>query len=104
MSIHPSLRGVSTLVGERSVLTRQERIQSLQKTGKFKEGERSVFGLPKVRTRFKVAGVKKAPKPEAAAAPGATAAGGAAPAAGAKPGAAPAAAAKPAAPAKGGKK
>lgn len=100
MSIHPSLRGVSTLVGERSVLTRQERIQSLQKTGKFKEGERSVFGLPKVRTRFKVAGVKKAPKPEAAA-PGAPAAGGAAPAAGAKPAAAPAAAAKPAAPAKG---
>ena len=109
MSIHPSLRGASTLVGERSVFSRTERIAALQKVGKFTEGERSVFGLPKVRTRFKVAGAKKAPKAEGAAAAagvpgaaaGATAAGGAKPAAGAKPGAAAPAAAAPAAKAAG---
>jgi small basic protein (TIGR04137 family) len=90
MSIHSSLRGVSTLVGDRSVFSRRERLEILAKAGKFKEGQRSVFGLPKVRTRFKVAGAKKAEaKPAAPAAPGATA-----PAAGAKPAAAaPAAAA-----------
>ncbi len=53
MSIHPSLRGVNTLVGERSVLTRVERIQKLQREGKFSE-EDSVYGLPKVRTKFKI--------------------------------------------------
>ena len=94
MSIHPSLRGINTLVGERSVLSRQERIQQLQKQGKFDADKRSVYGLPKVRTKFKVAGAKKAPKeakPEGAA--GATAA--------AAPAAAPAAKGKEAAPAKG---
>jgi len=60
MSIHSSLRGASTLVGDRSVFSRRERLEILAKAGKFKEGERSVFGLPKVRTRFKVAGAKKA--------------------------------------------
>ena len=92
MSIHSSLRGVSTLVGERSVFSRQERLQILAKAGKFKEGERSVYGLPKVRTRFKVAGAKKAPKAAAPAAAGgaAPAAGAGAPAAGAKAAAAPA--------------
>jgi len=73
MSIHPSLRGVDTLIGERSVFSRIERLQILIKQGKFKPEERSVCGLPKVRTRFKVAGAKKvkAAKPEAGA-PGAT--------------------------------
>jgi small basic protein (TIGR04137 family) len=104
MSIHSSLRGGDTLKGERSVLTRQERIASLKKAGKFEDEKRSVYGLPKVRTKFKVAGAKKkaAAKeaaPGAAGAPGAT--GAAAPAAaGAKGAAAPAAAgAKGAAPA-----
>jgi small basic protein (TIGR04137 family) len=98
MSIHSSLRGVSTLVGERSVFTRRERLEILAKAGKFKEGERSVHGLPKVRTRFKLAGAKKAAAPaKDAAAPAA----GAAPAAkGSAPaGGAAGAAAKPAAPA-----
>lgn len=91
MSIHSSLRGVSTLIGERSVFTRKERLEILAKSGKFKEGQRSVLGLPKVRTRFKVAGAKKAPKPAAAA----PAAGGsaAAPAKSGAPAAAPVAAA-----------
>ena|SRR5688572_4035711 len=97
MSIHSSLRGVSTLAGERSVFTRRERLEILAKAGKFKEGQRSVLGLPKVRTRFKLAGAKKAATPAKAAAPGAAPAAGSAPAAGAAGGAAKPAAAAPAA-------
>ncbi len=81
MSIHSSLRGVSTLIGDRSVFTRRERLEILAKAGKFKEGERSVLGLPKVRTRFKVAGVKKADKKAEKADEKAAAKAGAAPAA-----------------------
>lgn len=58
MSIHPSLRGVNTLVGERSVLTRVERITQLLKEGKLQE-DGVPTGLPKVRTKFKVKGKKK---------------------------------------------
>ena len=65
MTIHSSLRGVNTLKGERSVLTRIERIQKLAKDGKVDTEKGSVWGLPKVRTHFKVAGAKKAPKAEA---------------------------------------
>lgn len=82
MSIHSSLRGVNTLKGERSVFTRVERIAILKKAGKFNDESGSVYGLTKVRTRYKIAGVKKEPK--AAAAAGGTAAaakGAAAPAA-----------------------
>ena len=94
MSIHSSLRGVDTLKGERSVFTRVERLAILKKAGKFDEQQGSVYGLPKVRTRFKVAGAKKkAAKEEKPAAGGTVAATPAAGAAGAKP----AAAAKPAA-------
>jgi small basic protein (TIGR04137 family) len=91
MTIHSSLRGVNTLTGERSVLSRAERILKLTKDGKFDPEKSNVWGLPKVRTHFKVAGAKKAKKE--AAAEGAPAEGEAAAAA-----AAPAA---PAAPAKG---
>jgi small basic protein (TIGR04137 family) len=95
MSIHSSLRGSKSLVGERSVFTRIERLAALKKTGKFDDAKDSPYGIPKVRTRFKVAGAKKV-KAEKAAAPGAAATPAAgAPAAGAKA-AAPAAAAKPA--------
>ena len=95
MTIHSSLRGVNTLTGERSVLSRAERIQKLPKDGKFDPEKSNVWGLPKVRTHFKVAGAKKAKKEpvEGAAAEGAAAAPGA-------PGAAAPAAAAPA-PAKG---
>ena len=79
MTIHSSLRGVNNLTGERSVLTRKERITKLTKDGKFDEAKSQVWGLPKVRTKFKLAGAKKAPKAEAAA-PGAAAAAPAAPA------------------------
>jgi small basic protein (TIGR04137 family) len=117
MSIHSSLRGGDTLKGERSVLTRTERIASLKKAGRFEEEKRSIYGLPKVRTKFKVAGAKKkaAAKEAAPGAPGvpgaaAPAAAAGAPgakgaAAGAKGAAAPAAkAAAPAAAKKGDKK
>ncbi|HIG87734.1 MAG TPA: small basic protein [Planctomycetes bacterium] len=53
MSIHPSLRGASNLVGDRSVYTRIERVQKLIREGKLEE-DGSPFGLPKVRTRIKV--------------------------------------------------
>jgi len=84
MSIHSSLRGVNTLTGERSVFTRVERIAILKKAGKFNEESGSVYGLQKVRTRYKVAGAKKEPKAAAAPAAGGTVAApgkGAAPAA-----------------------
>ena len=83
MSIHSSLRGISTLVGERSVFSRSERLQILLKQGKLDPATGSAYRMPKVRTRFKIAGAKKAPKAEAAATPGAPAAAGAKPAAGA---------------------
>jgi small basic protein (TIGR04137 family) len=72
MSIHSSLRGVDTLKGERSVLTRVERIQKLRKEGRFDPENASVHGLPKVRTKFKVIVAKKV-KPEEEAKPEAAA-------------------------------
>jgi small basic protein (TIGR04137 family) len=82
MSIHSSLRGVDTLKGERSVFTRVERLAILKKDGRFGDQSKSVYGLPKVRTRFKVAGAKKKAA-KADAAPGAAAGAPAAAAAGA---------------------
>ncbi len=58
MSIHSSLRGADSLTGERSVLTRVERIAKLKKDGRLGDDD-SIWGLPKVRTKFKVAGAKK---------------------------------------------
>lgn len=74
MSIHPSLRGVSTLVGERSVFTRMERIQILTREGKFDAEAGKVHGLPKVRTRSKALKRKAAKAEGDAAAPAAAAA------------------------------
>ena len=68
MSIHPSLCGVDTLRGERSVLSRVERIAKLKKDGKLDIESGSALGLPKVRTKFKVVGAKKKKAAEAAAA------------------------------------
>ena len=111
MTIHKSLKVKASLSRARNVWKRVERVIKLEEDGKFAT-DRSVFGLPKVKTRLKVKTVK-APKKEAVAAvgpdglpiPAATAA--AAPAAGAKgapgaKGAAPAAAAAGAKPAAGG--
>ncbi len=67
MSIHASLKGVDTLRGERSVLTRFERIAKLAKDGKLDTDSDSATGLPKVRTKFKVISAKKKKAAEAAA-------------------------------------
>ena len=58
MSIHSSLKGVDTLRGERSVLSRFERIQKLVKEGRVSMDDDSAYGLPKVRTKFKVVSAK----------------------------------------------
>jgi small basic protein (TIGR04137 family) len=59
MSIHQSLVSASKLTRSRNVLKRVERMQALKTAGKI-DDKRSVFGLPKVRTSFKVAkGAKK---------------------------------------------
>ncbi|QDU66685.1 small basic protein [Engelhardtia mirabilis] len=60
MSIHRSLRGVDTLKGERSVLTRFERIQKMIADGRLDPAGDSSFGLPKMRTKFKIVSGKKA--------------------------------------------
>ena len=62
MSIHPSLRGANSLVGRRSVLTRSERLLKLMHDEKMSE-EDSPYGLPKVRTAYRVK-TKKAAKTE----------------------------------------
>ena len=59
MSIDKSLRRKNQLVRARNVLTRAERIKTLQDEERWQEG-RSPFGLPKVRV-FKVV-IKKAKK------------------------------------------
>jgi small basic protein (TIGR04137 family) len=69
MSIHSSLKGVDTLVGERSVLTRFERIKKLTEDGKLDSESASAWGLPKVRTKFKVVSRKAAKAADAAETP-----------------------------------
>ena len=58
MSIHPSLRGVNTLIGERSVFTRKERLLKLMEDGRLSEDD-SPYGIPKVRTKYKIKSKKK---------------------------------------------
>ncbi len=77
MSIDKSLKRKSALARSRGVLTRAERIKTLQDQEKWKDG-RSPFGLPKVRV-IKIV-LKKAKKEKAAEGEGEAAA---APAAGA---------------------
>ena len=103
MSVHKSLRTGGSLVKHRNVLTRSERIKMLEESGRWREGQNNVLGLPKVKS-IKLAAKKKAKKEVAVEGAGAisatpaAAATAAAPAAGAKA-AAPAAGAKAAAPA-----
>jgi small basic protein (TIGR04137 family) len=80
MSIDKSLRRKNTLERARNVLTRGERIRTLQKEERWQDG-RSPYGLPKVRVhRIVIKKAKKAKeeeKPageEGAAAPAAAAA------------------------------
>lgn len=56
MSIHKSLFIGGAQAKERSVWTRRERLEVLMREGRWdpEAEEGSVFGLPKVRTRWKV--------------------------------------------------
>ena len=67
MSIHKSLKLKNSLQGQRSVLTRWERIEKLMEQDRWREGD-SVLGLPKVRTKFKVRSRKSIKREEAEAA------------------------------------
>lgn len=58
MSVHKSLKFDSAAATSRSVLSRRERLELLIRDGKWDESS-SVYGLPKVRTKFKVLGAKK---------------------------------------------
>jgi small basic protein (TIGR04137 family) len=84
MSIDKSLRRKNQLERARNVLTRGERIKTLQKEERWQE-ERSPFGLPKVRVHRLVVKKAKKAKEEEKAAEGTTEAA-AAPAAEKKPG------------------
>lgn len=57
MSVHRSLKVKSGMLRARNVWTRLERVEALKKAGRAKDGD-SVYGLPKVRTRFKQKKVK----------------------------------------------
>ncbi len=61
MSIHRSLHSSSTSTGHRNVLTRTERLEKLEKNGRWKAEEDGVFHLPKVRS-IKVVVKKKKKK------------------------------------------
>jgi small basic protein (TIGR04137 family) len=95
MTMHKSLRSRGMMAGQRSVLSRWERIEKLKAGGRWHDGDK-VVGLPKVRTKFKVRR-KTAPAAAGAAAATPAAGGAAAPAAGAKAAAPAAKAAAPAA-------
>src|SRR6266851_366690 len=74
MSIDKSLRRKNQLERARNVLTRGERIRTLQKEERWPDG-RSPYGLPKVRVlRLVVKKVKKAKEEEKPAAEGEAAA------------------------------
>ena len=69
MSIHKSLKVRSRHVRQRNVLSREERIQLLEKGERWSEGD-SIFGLPKVQVLAKARrrkGKEKAKEAEAAA-------------------------------------
>ncbi len=61
MSIHSSLKYSAAAARTRNVFKRVERLQILKDNERWDE-EQSVFGLPKVRTRFKTASTKKKKK------------------------------------------
>ncbi len=66
MSLDQSLKRKNSLQRARSVLTRAERIKSLQEQERWKDGQ-SPFGLPKVRVQKIV--LKKAKKEKTAETP-----------------------------------
>ena len=69
MSIHKSLKVKNKHVRRRNVLSREERIERLEKEERWAEGD-PIFGLPKVRVEIKAprrAGKEKAKPAETAA-------------------------------------
>jgi small basic protein (TIGR04137 family) len=48
MSQHSSLKSANKIQARRNVLKRFERVETLKKQGRWKEGQR-VFGLPKTK-------------------------------------------------------
>ncbi|MBM3859230.1 MAG: small basic protein [Verrucomicrobia bacterium] len=48
MSQHSSLKSANKITTRRNVLKRFERVETLKKQGRWKEGQR-VFGLPKTK-------------------------------------------------------
>jgi small basic protein (TIGR04137 family) len=64
VSIHKSLKVGSAMARTRNVYTRWERLQKLQETGRWSEGD-PVYGMPKVRTAVVKIGRKKKKKKEA---------------------------------------
>jgi small basic protein (TIGR04137 family) len=66
MTIDRSLRVRAGSLGNRSVLTRGERLQKLKEAERWREGD-SVFGLPKVRVMRTALKKKKKAKTEEAA-------------------------------------
>lgn len=65
MSLDKSLKGRGRLKRSRNVLTRAERIETLEEEGRWQEGD-SPFGLPSVRVRRMRGGKKKKEKEEKA--------------------------------------
>tara|TARA_A100001388_G_C28674939_1_gene453478 strand:+ start:120 stop:269 length:150 start_codon:yes stop_codon:yes gene_type:complete len=47
--MHSSLKGAAKIKTKRNVLKRFERVDSLKKDGRWKEGDRA-FGLPKTKS------------------------------------------------------
>ena len=64
MSIHSSLKYSQAAAQVRNVFKRVERLQILKEQERWDEETDSVFGLPKVRTRFKTVTKKKKKKDE----------------------------------------
>lgn len=64
MSLDKSLKGRGRLKRSRNVLTRAERIETLEEEGRWQEGD-SPFGLPSVRVR-RIRAKKKKEKEEKA--------------------------------------
>lgn len=63
MSIHKSLKLGNQLARARNVHSRAERMAKMIADGKLTDDD-SVFGLPKLKVRFKVVGKKKKKKKE----------------------------------------
>ena len=62
MAVDKSLKTKGSLLRRRNVLSREERLQMLERDGRWQDGD-SVFGLPKVALRVRKIRKKKATEP-----------------------------------------